>query len=69
MSAESVAQRIAGKASLAELATARALGYGGVDAYISCFRTLDAVYRLAHEPDRPAVYLPARIIVGRGPPS
>lgn len=56
MSAESVAQRVAGKCSLKELAAARALGYDGIDAYIRCWRVLDEVYALARAPDRPAIW-------------
>ena len=53
MSLEDVAQRTAAKAFSKELATARALGYGGIDAYVRAFRVLDAVYHAAFEPDRP----------------
>lgn len=56
MSAESIAQRIAGKASLKELTAARALGFDGVDAYIRAWRVLDEVYGLCRAPDRPAVW-------------
>jgi len=56
MSAESVAQIVAGKTSLKELAAARALGYDTIDALISSWRTLDAVYALAHSEHRPAVW-------------
>lgn len=56
MSAESVAQRIAGKCSLKELAAARALGFDGVDAYIRAWRVLDEVYSMAFAPDRAAVW-------------
>jgi hypothetical protein len=69
VSHETIAQRVAGKASLAELAAARALGYDGVDAYISAWRTLDAVYALAWAPDRPAVNLPGRMVRGAAPSS
>ncbi len=55
MSLELVAQRTAAKAFFKELATARALGYGSVDAYISAFRCLDEVYTSAFAEDRPLV--------------
>ena len=66
MSMESVAQRIAAKASFKELAAARALGYDPIDAYIRCWRTLDEVYAAAFKPDRPAVWQEAKIICNRG---
>lgn len=56
MSAESVAQIVAAKASFKELAAARALGYDAIDALVSSWRTLDAVYALAHSEHRPAVW-------------
>lgn len=65
MSFESVAQKIAGKASLKELANARALGYDPVDAYIRCWRVLDEVYAAAFEIERPAVWQTARVVIGR----
>lgn len=56
MSMESVAQKIAGRCSLQELANARALGFDGVDAYVRSWRVLDEVYAAAFQPDRPAVW-------------
>lgn len=65
MSYESIAQRVASKASLAEFDAARALGHDNIDAYISAFRTLDAVYALAWEVERDAVHMAPRMIGGR----
>lgn len=56
MSAESVAQIVAAKASFKELAAARALGYDAIGAYIRCWRVLDETYALAHAPDKPATW-------------
>jgi hypothetical protein len=55
MSLESIAQRIAAKAYFAELASARALGYDGVSAYVSAFRCMDETYLRCFEAERPLV--------------
>jgi hypothetical protein len=52
---EQVAQRVAAKVYFAELASARSLGYPGVDAYVSAFRAMDSTYIAAFEVHRPAV--------------
>lgn len=67
MSLESVARRIAAKGYFAELATSRALGCGGVAAYISAFRAMDETYLRAFSPGRAAVWPRARTVTGKGP--
>lgn len=62
---EQIAQRIAAKCYFAELAAARALGYPGVDAYVSAFRAMDAAYIAAFTEDRPAVLTQFKMIVGK----
>lgn len=52
---EQIAQRVAAKVYFTELAAARALGYLGVDAYVSAFRAMDETYTRAFAADRPAV--------------
>lgn len=59
---EAVAQRIAGKVFLGELAAARALGYPERAAIKSAFAALDESYLRAFEADRPAVWQQPRII-------
>lgn len=64
MSLESVSQRIAARVYFDELATARAIGFGGVDAYVSAFRAMDAAYSAAFEPDREFVGMPLKMVTG-----
>lgn len=66
MAFEKFAQRMAAKSFFAELADARALGYDGVSAYYRAFRVMDETYAACFAADRPAVYLGARMITGRG---
>lgn len=55
MSLERIAQRVSAKVYFSELAAARALGYDGVDVYVSAFRAMDQTYERAFAEDRPLV--------------
>jgi len=63
---QSFAYRISERAQYAELRVQRALGADWIDSYTSAWRTMDEVYDLVFAADRPAVYLPARMVTGRG---
>ena len=56
MSQEQFAQRVGKAAFMAELATSRALRYPEAECYDMAARTLNDVYLLCFEADRPAVW-------------
>jgi hypothetical protein len=59
---EDFAYRISVRAQYDELKAQRALGVDWVDAYTAAWRVMDEVYDLVFAAERPAVYLPARVI-------
>lgn len=59
---QAFALRISERASYDELRVQRAFGEDWITAYGNAWRVMDEVYDLALAPDKPAVYLPARVL-------
>lgn len=60
--AQAFALRVSESVQYAEVRAQRALGSDWIDAYTQAWRIMDEVYDLVLAPDRPAVYLPAKMI-------
>ena len=63
---EHLAQRIAASVSDQEMKFCRKIGMSEFDAAVQGFRVLDETYLNCFAPDRPAVHMAPRIIVGKG---
>lgn len=66
MSQASIAAAIASRTAEAEKATATALGHDAIDSFDLWCRAYFETWNRSFEPERSAVYLPVRMVVGKG---